>query len=154
MPPPEDSVVVRLTGDPIDASRDIALARRTSIGAEVTFSGVVRGESKGRRVTVLEYEAYPEMALAEMRRLVSEARSRFRLEGAVFVHRTGRLLPGETAVLVWTASSHRAEAFGACQFLVDGMKRGVPVWKKEHYDDGAVWIEGDGGVQGRGPDCE
>jgi molybdopterin synthase catalytic subunit len=109
------------------------------------FVGVVRDTNAGRRVSFLEYEAYEEMALAQMQELAAEARRRWPVSELRLVHRLGRLEIGEASVAVAAASPHRAEAFEACRFLIDTLKRQVPIWKKEHFEGGASWVEGPGG---------
>jgi molybdopterin synthase catalytic subunit len=94
-------------------------------------------------VTHLVYEAFPEMAVPEMQKIADDARKRWpQIEAVSIVHRTGLLNVGETSVLIAVASAHRAEAFEACRFIIDSLKATVPIWKREHYADGASWIEG------------
>ena len=112
-------------------------------GALALFLGAVRDENEGRRVLFLEYDAYPAMAKAEMARIEAEARSRFPVSSVAVIHRTGRLEIGEISVGVAVAAPHRADAMDACRFVIDELKRRVPIWKKEHFEGGAVWIEGD-----------
>ncbi|MFB3905506.1 MAG: molybdenum cofactor biosynthesis protein MoaE [Acidobacteriota bacterium] len=135
--------MIALTDQPIEPRRAELLAGVTcpGAGAIVTFEGIVRAESHGKRVTHLYYEAFPEMALPEMEKIEAEARKRWPLQALVLVHRTGRVETGETSVLIGVASGHRAEAFEACRFVIDSVKTTVPIWKREHYTDGAVWIE-------------
>jgi adenylyltransferase/sulfurtransferase len=110
-------------------------------GAVAVFEGRVRETNLGRKVTRLEYEAFSELAETEGERIVELAKVRFSIDRAACVHRTGSLGLGETAILVEVASGHRREAFEACAFIVDEIKRSVPIWKKEHYEDGASdWI--------------
>jgi len=104
---------------------------------------VVRNQTRGRRTLYLDYEAYEEMALKEMESLAAQALERFQIRDAVLVHRLGRLEIGETSVLIAVASAHRAAAFDACRWLIDTLKRTVPIWKKEHFEDGAVWADGE-----------
>ncbi len=112
-------------------------------GALVVFEGVVRNHSRGRRTLYLEYEAYPRMAVAEMERLAAEALSRFAVRDVRLVHRVGRLEISETSVLIVVASAHRAAAFDACRWLIDTLKQKVPIWKREFFEDGAVWADGE-----------
>ena len=129
-----------LTDSPID---DAAVARSvetTAAGAVVVFRGTVRDSTKGRRVLFLEYEAYPPMALAQMRRIADEVVRRHGLLGLSCAHRTGRLELGETAIVVAASSRHRRAALEAIDEFVARVKRDVPVWKKEHFEDGAVWV--------------
>jgi molybdopterin synthase catalytic subunit len=132
--------MVRLTRDPIDLSAFTGTA--PADGAVCLFVGVVRNENGGRRVSHLEYEAYEEMALPLMERIASEAASRWPVTDIRVVHRLGRLEIGEPSVAVAVASPHRAEAFAACRHVIDAVKATVPIWKKEFYEDGAVWLEG------------
>ena len=112
-------------------------------GAVCLFLGVVRNENRGRRVVLLEYEAYEEMALPLMEEIVEETRRRFRVGEVRLVHRLGRLEVGDASVAVAVASPHRDEAFAACRFAIDTLKAKVPIWKKEHYADGTAWLEGE-----------
>ncbi len=135
--------MIALTDQPIEPRRAELLRTVTSLGAGaiVTFEGIVRADSHGKHVTHLFYEAFPEMALPEMEKIAAEARKRWALQALVLVHRTGRVEAGETSVLIAVASGHRTEAFDACRFIIDSVKSSVPIWKREHYEDGAVWIE-------------
>jgi MoaE-MoaD fusion protein len=145
---PEDVVTaegesVCLTREPIAAERLIADAKRGEDGAVVVFDGIVRNHSRGRSTLYLDYEAYEEMARKQMNQLVQEARERFRVRHITIVHRLGRLEVGETSVLIVVASAHRAQAFEACRWLIDTLKKTVPIWKKETFSDGAVWADGE-----------
>jgi len=113
-------------------------------GAVCVFVGVVRAENGGRAVRYLEYESYEEMALAQMEALVGEVRRRWPVNEVRIVHRLGRLEIGEASVAVAVSSPHRAQAFEACRHAIDTLKKTVPIWKKEFYADGAVWLEGPG----------
>jgi molybdopterin synthase catalytic subunit len=110
----------------------------------VTFDGVVREHARGKAVTHLFYEAYPRMALKEMEKIRLEAMSRWPIHEMAIVHRVGRLEIGESSVFVAVSSAHRGDAFEACRHAIDTLKKTVPIWKKEHYRDGEVWIEGYG----------
>lgn len=110
-------------------------------GAVVVFRGLVRNHNEGRAVTGLEYSAYPELAVKEGNRIVSEAVARFGLDAARAVHRIGTLAVGETAVIVEAASGHRGEGFEACRWIIDEIKARVPIWKCEHYLEGdREWV--------------
>lgn len=132
-----------LTREPFEAQALIAAARRPEDGAVVVFDGIVRDNSRGRRTLHLDYEAYEEMAAKQLRSLASEARSRFGVRHVTIVHRLGRLQIGETSVLIVVASAHRAQAFDACRWAIDTLKKTVPIWKKETFADGAVWAPGE-----------
>jgi molybdopterin converting factor subunit 1 len=117
--------------------------KRGEDGAALVFEGVVRNQTRGRKTLYLVYEAYEEMALQEMETLATEALRQFQIRDVAIVHRLGRLEIGETSVMIVVASAHRAAAFDACRFLIDTLKRTVPIWKKEHFEDGAVWADGE-----------
>ena len=112
-------------------------------GAVVLFDGIVRNNTRGRQTLHLVYEAYEAMALAQMKGLVEEALKRFPVRDVVLVHRLGKLDIGETSVLIAVASAHRGAAFDACRWLIDTLKKTVPIWKKEYFEDGAVWADGE-----------
>jgi molybdopterin synthase catalytic subunit len=132
-------VSVRLVREPIDLA---SLPRAESgDGAVCLFVGVVRDLNGGRRVLRLEYEAYEDMALPLMEKIAAEARQRWRVTDVRIVHRLGRLEVGEASVAVAVASPHRGEAFDACRYAIDTLKASVPIWKKEFYADGAVWLD-------------
>jgi molybdopterin synthase catalytic subunit len=113
-----------------------------SDGAIVTFSGIVRGTNQGKKVLFLEYEAYPEMATKMMERIGKEILETWGLSSVRMQHRVGRLNVGETSVVVVVAAPHRDDAFAACHYAIDRLKRIVPIWKKEVFDDGEVWVAG------------
>ena len=113
-------------------------------GAVVTFEGVVRNHSNGRKTLYLEYEAYGTMAVRKMEEIGAEAKEKFAINSVGIIHRTGRLEIGETSVAIVVTAAHRRPAFEACHYLIDRLKQVVPVWKKEYFEDGAVWVEGEG----------
>ncbi|MGH9491865.1 MAG: molybdenum cofactor biosynthesis protein [Terriglobales bacterium] len=135
--------VVEIVREKIDPHRIVPPLERPEDGAIVMFDGIVRGHSRGRRTLYLEYEAYEEMALKQMRALAGEARERFAIRNVALVHRLGRLEIGESSVFIAVFSEHRAAAFDACRFLIDTLKRTIPIWKKEYFEDGAVWADGE-----------
>lgn len=134
---------VALTRERIDSDSLVAGLKRGADGAVVVFDGIVRDNSRGRRTLYLVYEAYEEMALKQMRTLVDKAIKDFEIRDIRLVHRLGQLAVGETSVLIAVASAHRAAAFDACRWLIDTLKKTVPIWKKEHFEDGAVWADGE-----------
>jgi MoaE-MoaD fusion protein len=136
-------VLFELTDRPLDARRMETAVAHKGAGAICTFTGVVRESSRGRSVTHLEYEAYAEMATAQMRRIADEIAERWPEARVAMAHRTGRLEIGEPSVVVSVSSPHRAEAIAACKWGIDRLKESVPIWKKEHAADGTYWIEGD-----------
>jgi molybdopterin synthase catalytic subunit len=130
-----------LTTEPIDVG---AVARRVVLpecGATVTLDGFAREWTKGRQTKYLVYEAYNEMALSEMQRLGVEAHNRFDIAHIGIVHRTGRLEIGETSVVISISAPHRKAAFEACEWAIRELKRTVPIWKKEVYEDGEEWVQ-------------
>ena len=132
--------MVVLTREPIDAA---ALSGPSAAdGAICVFLGVVRNENGGRPVRYLEYEAYEEMALPLMEQIAAEARQRWTVTDVRIVHRLGRLEIGEASVAVVVTAPHRGPAFEACRHAIDTLKATVPIWKKEFYEGGAVWLEG------------
>jgi molybdopterin converting factor subunit 1 len=135
--------VVALTREPIDRDALIRRLQQPGDGAVVVFDGVVRDNTRGRRTLFLDYEAYEEMAVAQMDKLAREAASRFPIDRIGVVHRLGRLEIGESSIVIVVTSAHRGAAFEACRWLIDTLKRTVPVWKKEHFADGAVWTDGE-----------
>src|SRR5580692_12114034 len=114
-----------------------------SDGAVCVFDGIVRDNTRGRKTLHLDYEAYREMALEQMRGLAAEAVTKFGVRDVAVVHRLGRLMVGETSVLIVVASAHRGAAFDACRWVIDTLKKQVPIWKKEQFIDGAVWADGE-----------
>lgn len=132
--------MLALTEAPIDADAVRRAVAGPSAGAVVVFHGTVRDRTGARRVTHLEYEAYPAMALAQMRAIAGEVAATCGLTGLACVHRIGRLLPGDAAVVLATAAPHRAAALEAVERFVVRLKRDVPIWKREHFEDGAVWV--------------
>ena len=138
----EVGVLFELTDQPLDARRLEAAVAHPGAGAVCTFTGIVRDNSRGHSVTHLEYEAYTEMAIAEMRKIAGEIAERWPEARVAFGHRTGRLEVGEASVVVSASCPHRAEAIAACKWGIDRLKESVPIWKKEHAADGTFWIEG------------
>jgi len=134
---------VAITRDAIETAAWTAKIKQPEDGATVVFEGIVRNHSRGRRTLFLDYEAYEEMALKQMESLVAQALSEFQIRDAAIVHRLGRLQIGETSVLILVVSAHRAAAFDACRWLIDTLKRTVPIWKREHFEDGVVWADGE-----------
>jgi len=131
-----------VTREPLDAQALVESVRRDESGAVVLFHGVVRDNNQGRRVLHLEYDAYPSMAEKKMRQIGEEARSRWQITDFAMQHRIGRLEVGETSLLVAVSAPHRREAFEACHYAVDRIKQIVPIWKKETFEGGEVWVEG------------
>jgi len=135
--------IYEITREPIDK---LGLERRLitgAAGAVVTFDGVVRDNTKGRRVLTLDYDAYPPMAVKEMRRVGEEVRQRWpEVERIGIVHRFGEMKISESSVVIVVTSPHRKVAFEACHYAIDRVKQVVPIWKKEFFEDGEAWVEG------------
>jgi molybdopterin converting factor subunit 1 len=112
-------------------------------GAMVVFEGMARNHSRGRTVLRLEYEAYEPMAKSKMRRLAGELRRDFGVTRVALVHRLGRIEIGEASILIAVSSPHRQASFDACRYAIDSFKRTVPIWKKEFFEDGSAWAEGE-----------
>ena len=134
---------VRLVREAIDIEAEMDALRDGSDGAMVTFDGKVRNNTRGRATLHLDYEAYEEMALKQMAGLRDEAMATFGVRDVAIVHRLGRLVVGETSVLIVVSSAHRGAAFEACRYVIDTLKKTVPIWKKEQFVDGAVWADGE-----------
>ncbi len=134
---------VRIGPEPIDGAALMQAVVLPGCGAVCTFAGTTRDHHEGRRVIRLEYEAHLPMAQREIRALVEQARARWELGAVAVHHRVGRVAVGEMSVLIAVSAPHRAEAFEAGRFLIDRLKETVPIWKREQYESGAAWIEGD-----------
>jgi len=135
-------MLIRVTPDELDTAEAIQAVGSPAAGAINVFLGVVRDNNLGRKVQYLEYDAYPSMAEKVMRELAEAAKERFGLEDCAVLHRTGRLEIGEASLLIAVACGHRAASFEAGHWLVNEVKKKVPVWKKEVWEDGEAWIEG------------
>jgi molybdopterin synthase catalytic subunit len=134
---------IRIVRDPIITESVLRGLKQPGDGAAVIFEGVVRDNTRGRRTLYLDYEAYEAMALKQMEGLAQNARERFGVGGVSIIHRLGRLEIGEISVLIVVASAHRGPAFDACRWIIDTLKKTVPIWKKEYFEDGAVWADGE-----------
>ena len=129
-----------ITEAPLSLDAMVAAIRQDTCGAIASFLGIVRGVARGRKVDHLEYDAYPEMALAKMRQIGDEIRTRWPVDRIAIAHRVGRLGVGEASVAIAVASPHRHEALQACAYAIERLKEIVPIWKKEVWSDGAEWI--------------
>ena len=132
--------MIRITQEPLDVQFISDSVRRETDGAVVTFQGTTRLYTRDKRVISLEYEAYQEMAEKKMAEIAQEIRHRWNLEDIALCHRIGRVEVGETSLVVAIASPHRKEAFDAARYAVDRIKEMVPIWKKEIFEDGEVWV--------------
>jgi molybdopterin synthase catalytic subunit len=132
-----------LTCSPIPTADLVRQQKPSEDGAVVVFEGVVRNNSGGRKTLYLEYEAYEPMAIRKMEEIGEEAKRKFAIDHIGMMHRLGRLEVGETSVAIIVTAAHRRDAFAACQLAIDRLKEIVPIWKKEHFEDGSVWAEGE-----------
>jgi molybdopterin synthase catalytic subunit len=135
--------MIRVQTEKIHPDRLLEAVRGDGNGAEALFVGTVRDHNAGRRVLYLEYHAFPEMAEREMTKLRQQALERFDVSEVAIVHRTGRMEIGDAAVAIAVSAPHRAPAFDACRWIIDTLKRTVPIWKKEFFEGGEIWIEGE-----------
>jgi MoaE-MoaD fusion protein len=135
--------LVLLIREPIDVASLIHHVRTAADGAIVTFDGCVRNHSHGRRTLYLDYEAYESMAITKIREIATALHEKFAIDRVAIAHRLGRLEIEETSVFIAVSAPHRPAAFDACRFAIDTLKRTVPIWKKEYFEDGAVWADGE-----------
>ena len=142
-PPLVHEDIIELVREPIDPLPLIHHVRAPEEGAIVTFDGFVRNQSHNRPTLYLDYEAYESMALAKMREIAADLHDKYTIHRIAILHRLGRLEIGETSVFIAVSAPHRAAAFDACRFAIDTLKRMVPIWKKEYFEDGAVWADGE-----------
>lgn len=132
--------MIEISSQNINISKVIEAATSENAGAIDVFIGTVRKNSLAKNVVKLEYETYDAMAIKKMNELVLEAKTMWPIEKVAIVHRKGVLEIGDVAVVIAVSTPHRAESFAACQWIIDNLKKVVPIWKKEFYDDGAIWV--------------
>jgi len=130
-----------LSESKLEESAAIALLDDSRSGGIVTFVGRVRDHARGRAVSLLEYEAYPEMVERVFEQIAGEAKARYAIDDVVVHHRVGTLKVGEVSVVIAVSAEHRAAAFDACRYVIDELKARAPIWKKEHGPGGALWID-------------
>jgi molybdopterin synthase catalytic subunit len=134
---------IEIVDRPIPTAEVMAAIKAGADGAVCVFDGIVRNNTRGRETLYLDYEAYREMALLQMQELAADAIAKFGVRDVALLHRLGRLTVGETSVLIVVASAHRGAAFEACRWLIDTLKKQVPIWKKETFVDGVIWADGE-----------
>ncbi len=134
--------VFQLVREPIDIPKIAASLQKPEDGAVVVFEGIVRNHSNNKAVRFLEYDAYESMALLKLEEIGALAKKEFEIRDIAIVHRLGHMDIGECSTVIVVASAHRGPAFDACRFAIDKIKQIVPIWKKEFFEDGAVWVEG------------
>lgn len=135
-----EKIDIRLSEQALDPARTTAFVSGPDAGGTVVFVGTVRNKTQDKRVLRLEFEAYAPMAVSEMQKIATEALLRFSIEKVAIHHRLGVLAIGEIPVVIAVSAAHRAAAFEACQFCIDTLKQTVPIWKKEIFEDGEVWV--------------
>ncbi len=133
--------MIEITDQPIDVQKVIAAASNNGAGAINVFIGTVREIDNNKKVLLLEYEAYKPMAISETQKIMDEAVTRWEVIGWAISHRIGILKPGETAVAVAISTRHRKQSFEACQFVIDSLKKTVPIFKKEVFEDSEEWVD-------------
>jgi molybdopterin synthase catalytic subunit len=137
----EGEALIRLTDSDFNVDEEVSQMKKKSVGGIVTFIGTVRGESEEGPVNLMEIEMYPEMAEKQLHAISEEATGRFNVDDIRIVHRHGELHVGENIVLIAVSAGHRDEAFSACKYIIDELKKRVPIWKREHTPSGAQWVE-------------
>ena len=130
----------RIGEQPLSADAALAEVVDQGCGAAVQFAGSVRDNTAGKPVVALEYEAYGEMALSVFAAIEASARAQWPGTRLAIHHRTGRLTPGQLSVVIAAATPHRADAFAACRFAIEALKKDAPIWKRELYEDGSIWV--------------
>ena len=134
--------LIQITREPLDRNALVAAISDPGMGGIGVFEGGVRDNARGKQIRYLEYDVYPEMAIQQIRAIITEAEKRWGVERGAVAHRVGRLEIGEASVIVVIATPHRAEAFDACRYIIDTLKTTVPIWKKEVATSGEEWVEG------------
>jgi molybdopterin synthase catalytic subunit len=134
------SIDIQIKSSALSLEEQLAFVSDEASGGINVFVGNVRNQTKDKPVIKLEFESYIPMAIKEMELIATEALSRYEINKISIQHRIGTLLPGETAVIIVVGSAHRDDAFRACRYCIDTLKKTVPIWKKEFFEDGAVWV--------------
>jgi molybdopterin synthase catalytic subunit len=135
-------MAVKVTADPLSIDEAYAAVRRDDCGAVALFIGTVRDHHDGKKVTQISYSAFKEMAEKEFAKIEAESAARWKTGAVYIAHRTGRLRIGDASVVIAVSSAHRAEAFEACRYAIETLKKLAPIWKEEFYDTGKAWISG------------
>ena len=134
------NTLIKITSEPLILSDAEAFVADNSVGGIVHFVGIVRNNTKGRNVLRLEFEAYETMAIKEMKKIAEACISKFEIYNIAIFHRIGTLQLGEIPVIISVSSAHRKAAFAACEYAIDTLKETVPIWKREFFEDGEVWV--------------
>jgi len=135
--------MIKITREDFSVDEVLGRLRTGRMGAVATFVGVVRGESEGMEVEQIEIQVYEEMALRQLEAIRREAMERFRVEEVAVIHRVGGLRVSDNIMMIAVGAAHRAEAFDACRYVLENIKRRVPIWKKEVTPEGDFWVEGE-----------
>ena len=135
-----ENILIEISENSLSEQKCLDFVRTDDTGGIVIFVGTVRNQTKGKRVLHLDFEAYTKMALAEMKKIALEIIEKFSVKRIAFLHRTGVLQVGEIPVIIAVSAPHRGAAFEACEFAIDTLKQTVPIWKKEYFEDGEVWV--------------
>ncbi len=133
-------IAIQLINKPIVAQKWIDLVTSESCGAIDIFIGTVRHQTQGRKVLKLDFEAYNPMVIKELEKIAVQVQSQWNVKKMAIIHRKGTLFPTEIAVLIAVSTPHRQASFEACQFVIDRLKESVPIWKKEFFEDGEIWV--------------
>ncbi len=136
----KDRTVIELTDKPLDVQKAIAMVQEARAGAIDVFIGTVRNHTGQKQVVALEFEAYEKMAMAELQKIIDQAHAKWPVLKVAIQHALGRKTIGELAVVIAVSAPHRNEAFLACRYVIDTLKKTVPIWKKEIFEDGEVWV--------------
>ncbi len=132
--------MIELTSEPLNVQKAIDFVSDTSVGGIDIFIGTVRNHTKDKSVVALEFEAYEQMAISELQKIIDKVKADWPVYRVAVLHATGRKLPGELAVVIAVSAAHRDAAFRACRYVIDTLKKTVPIWKKEIFEDGEVWV--------------
>lgn len=135
-----ENTSVKITSTTLNLQECYHFVDKVSCGGIVTFIGTVRNTTKNKTVTLLDFSAYEPMALKEMQKIANLALAKFEIHKIVIHHAVGALKIGDIPVIIAVSSAHRKAAFEACEFAIDTLKEKVPIWKKEHFEDGEVWV--------------
>lgn len=133
-------MLIKITKDPIDREEAARVVSHPSCGAITTFEGVIRNQNEGKRVTGLEYEVYPEFLKAEVKKIFLEIKEKWDIHELALIQRIGKLDVGESGIVIAISSPHRKASLESCSYAIEEFKKRAPVWKKEHYQDGAQWV--------------
>lgn len=133
--------MISFSFSPLSIETVLSAVKDPEAGGNVLFIGSVRSQTEGKTVTTLEYEAYQEMAIKQFEYIEQEIKDKWEIKHITVIHRLGKLCVGEISIIIAVSAPHRDDAFQACRYAIEGIKKDVPIWKKEYLEDGAVWVE-------------